>query len=82
MTHCGRQAAYVVRDAEGAEAFICAECAAAADVLGRADHITPIAEWFRMRAMVVQRAPVCSQARAVDGAGKEWIVFQTRVRLS
>jgi hypothetical protein len=62
MKHCGRSVAYVTRDAEGLEWFI---CAAHADLEpARWTERTPIVEWFRARSLAMPDTPrPCNEAR-------------------
>ena len=78
MKHCGAPAAYVVRDLEGLEWFVCAAhgdpfvtarelCASPPEGAARWITRTPIAEWFAARAMPVPMGGrVCNEASAND----------------
>jgi len=67
VIHCGRPAAYVVRDLEGKEWFVC-EAHGEATTSSRWVIRTPLAEWFQARAMPVPNDPrrVCNEARGDD----------------
>ena len=67
MIHCGQPTAFVVRDTEGLEWFVCAAHASSADMMKRADRITPIGEWFGARALAMPATPrPCNEARMVE----------------
>jgi hypothetical protein len=79
VKHCGEPAAYVVRDLEGLEWFVCAAHgetatpAAAATSGSQWITRTPFAEWFQARALEVppEGSHVCNEARADQG---RWIL--------
>ena len=67
MVHCGLPAAYVVRDTEGLEWFVCKVHGDAASPAARWILRTPIAEWFLARALSVPiGGRTCNEARPPD----------------
>jgi len=70
MKHCGLPAAYVVRDADGVEWFVCEEHGdpRAPDI--RWIVRTDLEAWFMARAMPVPEEPrrVCNEARRPHAA--------------
>jgi hypothetical protein len=64
VKHCGSPAAYVVRDLEGLEWFVCAAHGDATAPAARWITRTPIAEWFQARALSVPMGGRnCNEAR-------------------
>ncbi len=68
VKHCGHPAAYVVADAEGLEWFVCVHHGDPAAPAARWLLRTPIADWFRARAMPVPiGGRVCNEALCACG---------------
>jgi len=65
VKHCGHPAAYVVQDGEGLTWFVCEHHGDQAAPAARWILRTPIADWFRARAMPVPENPgrVCNEAQ-------------------
>lgn len=70
MTHCGKPAAFVVRDLAGEEWFVCEEHGDFKAPNVRWIVRTDLVAWFMARSMPVPAEPrrVCNEARRDDAA--------------